>query len=304
MISELVSFKTKDKLELPGLLYVPKRKTKKVLIDLHGNGSSSTFYKVEQNNLLAERLTRKNVAYFPFNNRGGHLIKSFTVGRGKKKHRVLYGCAHERIRECVLDIDAAVSYLKKRGFTTFYLSGHSTGANKICVYNHYKKHGNPFSRYIIVAGGDDTGLYYSALGKKRFSEALRVSRRYARSKRQRELAPKTMSPFYEMSYKSLYDTINPDGDYNVFPFGEYFSGMRLSKKKLFRMFAALDKPTLVIYGSLDEYCIGSSREALNVLEKHTNHPDMLSFTLIPGADHSFAGKRRELANSITTWLSA
>ena len=47
----------------------------------------------------------------------------------------LGGCAYERIRDCVLDIDGAVRELRRRGYRDITLIGHSTGANKIAVYD-------------------------------------------------------------------------------------------------------------------------------------------------------------------------
>ena len=83
--------------------------------------------------------------------------------------------AHEKIKDCVLDIDGAVKFLQKLGYKEFYLAGSSTGANKICVYNHYKPK-NIFKKYILICGGDDTGIYYSALGNKKFFKILNESK--------------------------------------------------------------------------------------------------------------------------------
>ena len=57
--------------------------------------------------------------------------------RGKKEERKRFGMAYEKIKECIEDIDGAISFLKKHGYRKFYLAGASTGANKICVYNFY-----------------------------------------------------------------------------------------------------------------------------------------------------------------------
>jgi len=299
MNMELVSFKTKDDLALPGLLYTPKRKTRKVLIDLHGNGTSSIFYHVEQNREISQALERRGIAYFPFNNRGANLIKSFSVYKNKKKKRVLFGCAYERIKECVLDIDAAVSFLRKRGFQEFYLIGHSTGANKICVYNRYKPR-NSIKKYILSAGGDDTGIYYSMLGKKRFLNLLKKAKRLAHSKKKQELVTNVDYP--AISWQSLYDTINPNGDYNIFPYNEYFDHLALSRKRLFKEFSLIKKPTLVIYGSQDEYLPRSAENVVDVLQEHTDNKEM-NFEIIKDADHSFNGKEKQFAHTVVAWLT-
>jgi len=296
MRTQLLTFSTKDKLNLPGLLYEPNRKTKKVALYLHGNGTSSVFYNSNEHNATANELTKRGISYFPFNNRGAQLIKGFKVN----KKRVLYGTAYECIRECVLDIDAAVACLKREGYREFYLIGASTGANKICVYDHYKKKRNPISKYILLAGGDDMGLYYDALGRQKFLQALRVSRQYSRSK---TLAPQSMTPFFPLSLMSLYDTINPDGDYNVFPFNEHYNDLNLSRRRLFRYFSDLKKETLVIYGENDEYCIQTGKDALEKLKEHAGLGASYTFKLIRGADHGFTGKEDTLSRAVANWLS-
>lgn len=134
-----VSFITPDELTLPGLLYEPDVETKTVAIYLHGNGGSSVFYKPEENTIIAEALVRKNIAYFPFNNRGAGFIQKFKRIINGKKIRKNYGMTYELIKECIIDIDVAIDYLKTKGYRKFYLIGSSTGANKVVVYNFYKK---------------------------------------------------------------------------------------------------------------------------------------------------------------------
>lgn len=301
MKTNLVSFKTKDGLELPGLLYTPDRKNKKVLIDLHGNGTSSSFYHVEQNREVSKVLVKKGIAYFPFNNRGAHLIKSFSFYKNKRKQRISYGSAYELIKECVIDIDSAIAFLEKEGFREFYLMGHSTGANKICVYNYYKPR-NKIKKYILSAGGDDTGIYYKLLGRRRFMALLKKSKTLAKSKRKTELATDVF--YAAMSWQSIYDTINPDGDYNIFPYNEYFDDLGLSRKKLFREFDSIRKPTLVVYGDKDEYLPRPVEEIVDVLKGHTHDKESLDFVTIKGADHSYAGKEREFASKVGKWLTS
>lgn len=61
---QLVQFQSTDGLILPGLLFQPKNKTDKVAIYLHGNGSSSVFYSVDETNNLGKTLNEKNISFF------------------------------------------------------------------------------------------------------------------------------------------------------------------------------------------------------------------------------------------------
>ncbi len=297
----LVQFDTKDKLTLPGLLYEPAHKTKKVALFLHGNGSSSIFYTANFNETIANELAKKGMAYFPFNNRGAHLIKKFSRRVKGKKVSVRYGMTYELIKECPLDIDAAIRFLKRRGYNEFFLIGHSTGANKICVYDHYRPK-NPISKYVLLAGADDMGLYYKELGKEWFRRLLFISKRKTKQGKGRELL-KERELRNIISYQSLYDTINPDGDYNSFPFLEYFSGVKLSKKKLFRQYARINTPTLVVHGEKDEYLIDSAQKTMECLRTFTKHPEKFSFKIIKGADHGFRRHDKELGRVLAIFLA-
>jgi pimeloyl-ACP methyl ester carboxylesterase len=291
-----VDFKTKDGLTLPGLLYRGK-KDKAVVIYLHGNGSTSVFYDEENHQPLVSALAKKNISILYFNNRGAHIIKRLTVRRGKKEERERFGMAYEKIKECVFDIDGAIAFLKKQGYKTFYLAGASTGANKICVYNYYKPKNN-IKKYILLCGGDDTGIYYDVLGKKTFWKLLKEAKKKIKAKHGEEII-KEILPDLIFSYKGFYDIANPDGDYNCFPYYEMFRKVELSTRSLFRYFTSIKKPSLVVYGDHDEFVWGDVSRAVAVLKGYRPEFD---YRIIEGADHRFSNHGRELAKIIAEWL--
>src|SRR6202022_1405638 len=115
-------------------------------------------FESKRTNILAAEFLRSRIAYFPFNNRGAQVLRRLRKGRKS----IAGGMAYERIRDCVFDIDGAIRFLRPRGYAEFALIGHSTGANKIAVYDHYRRR-NPISRYVFLGGADDTGLLYVQL---------------------------------------------------------------------------------------------------------------------------------------------
>lgn len=296
MKPEFIEFQTKDGLTLPGLLYRGK-KDKTAVVYLHGNGSSSVFYDEEKNRPLALALAKKNISTLYFNNRGAHIIKKLYVGQGKNKKRKFFGMAHEKIKECIEDIDGAVYFLKKQGYNKFYLAGASTGANKICVYNFYKPK-NDIEKYILLCGGDDTGIYYHALGKSKFWKLLSKAKKKIKTKHREEII-KEILPDNIFSYIGFFDIANPDGDYNVFPFYEVLYKVKLSKKPLFRHFKSIKKPTLVVYGDKDEYSWGNVQKIVEILKQYQ---PKLVYKIIKGADHGFKNQENKLAETITNWL--
>lgn len=296
---KFVEFKTKDHLVLPGLLYEAKEK-RKIAIYLHGNGSSSVFYDEHEHRDLPKSLDRVGISFLKFNNRGAHIIKKLNIDSKRiKKDRKLFGCAYEVIRDCVLDIDAAVKFVKSLGYKEFYLIGASTGANKICVYNHYKPK-NEVSKYVLLCGGDDTGISYSILGDELFFKLLKESKSKIVNDEGEKIIPEMLEHGEIISYKAFYDLANPDGDYNCFPFSEVLGKARISKKPLFRYFKEIVKPSLVVYGESDEYAWGEVPKLIGVMKKIK--PDF-RYEIIKGADHSFNGKKKELAAIASKWLA-
>lgn len=299
--TKLLQFKSTDDLLLPGLIFEPKGKTKKVALNLHGNGSSSVFYAFERTSSFAEELNKRGVSFFTFNNRGAHYIKKLKIDTKDEKDEIKLGTAYELIKECIKDIDGAIEFLEKLGYKEFYLLGHSTGANKICVYNYYKPK-NKVSKYVMFGGGDDTGLFHDWVGgTKKFKKYLKQAKEQIDKGNGRKLIPKYIVN-YTFSYQAFYDTCNPDGDYNTFPFNEYINKLKLSKKPLFRKYKSIKKPTLVIYGEKDEYCYGDVSRVVEILKKEAPSKKLFDFEIIKDAGHGFDGYEKELARVAAEWL--
>jgi pimeloyl-ACP methyl ester carboxylesterase len=298
----LLNFRSTDGLALPGLLYEPPRRTREVALFLHGNGDASVFYSGRRTNAFAEEMTRRRIAFFPFDNRGAHLVKRLRRKTPRRRESVMGGMTHELIRDCVHDIDGAIAMLRAEGYRRFHLIGHSTGANKICVYNRRKPR-NAIARVVLLAPGDDVGLYYHQLGPARFARALSVATERVAAGRGRELASASLSPF-PISWASLRDTIDPEGDYNVFPFLDGMRGLKLSRKPLFRDYRRLRKPALALFGQNDEYCFGDVPGCVGLLKAHSASRRSSRFVVMPGADHGFHGSESEAGAVMADFLAS
>lgn len=294
---KFVDFQTDDGLTLPGLLYEAKG-SKKIVVYLHGNGSSSVFYEEKEYRDLPRALNEKGISILKFNNRGANVIKRLNIlKKGFEEERRPFGMAFEKIKECVPDIDGAVKFLQTLGYKEFYLAGASTGANKICVYDHYKPI-NIFKKYILICGGDDTGIYYSTFGDKKFFKLLDKAKIKIKNGQGEELMKDILSTEV-FSYQGFYDIANPDGDYNCFPFSEAFGGVKISKKPLFRYFNGIKKDSIVIYGEKDEFAWSEIKKVMETLKKYQPN---FEYKVINDADHRFTGKQNELAAIISKWI--
>lgn len=287
---QLVRFCATDEVSLAGLLYAPQRRTTRAAIFLHGMGGS---FEPHRSNLLGARFAEAGIAFFTFNNRGSYLMRRLGGSRG--------GMAFERIRECVHDIDGAVRELRRRGYRDFTLVGHSTGANKIAVYDHYKQR-NFVKRYIFLGGGDDTGMAYEHLGPRRFHATLEKAKAMIQAKRGDEIMPEALAFPPPLSWSAFYDLANPDGDYNVFPFLELMRGVRLGRKPRFRHLRGVRKPALAIWGENDEYCYGDVSACVAVTAEALGPKPNFELAILAEANHGFIGKEQELADLMLDWI--
>lgn len=283
-------FEATDGVKLSGLLYEPKKKSRRAVIFLHGTGGASVFSS-RRTNRLASEMTERGIAWFAFDNRGAQIVRRIGGEYG--------GMAFERIRDCVFDIDGAVRELWRRGYRELYLAGHSTGANKIAVYN-ARKPRNRIRAYVLLAGGDDTGLLYEQLGAAGLRHAVDRARRKIRNGDGDTFVPESLSDV-PMSWRSFYDVANPDGDYNVFPFREVIDGVRLSRKPHFHHVRAIRKPALFVYGDSDEYA-SDIRKCVAVLADAVGAQPNIEIVVMEDADHGFSGREAELGALMADWL--
>ena len=273
-LCQLVRFESTDGVNLAGLLFEPnvgRASARQAIIWLHGTGGASVFESA-RTNVLARVFNEHRIAFFPFNNRGAQYVR--------RAGRHYGGSAYERIRDCIYDIDGAVRELRRRGFRDITLAGHSTGANKIAVYDHYRPR-NPVKRYVLIAGADDAGLEYANYGPRRFRDYLRKAKTMPRA---------ALIPGRMMSWRAFYDMANPNGDYNVFPWDPAVRGRRP-----FRFIRGIRKPALYIYGERDEFGFDTA-----LLAKHIGPRGEI--VVIGDADHGFSEHGEELGRIIAEWV--
>lgn len=300
---EHIAFTTPDGFSLPGLWYSPERNdTQTVCVFLHGCGSSSVFYKVEKMHIFAQELSKQGIHFLAFNNRGAHYIKKLSQEKNGETQDIRLGTALEKIVDCVPDIQGAIEYIQKRGMKKIILLGESTGANKIVVYNHYVPD-NPITAYVCVGGGDDMGLWAQQFGFENWKNILQTCMNKISAGVGDQLYSVDLNAGI-MSYQSLFDVLNPDGDYNCFPYTEYFRKEKWSTQPLFRYWSEIKKPTFVLYGSDDIFTSETPAKAIKALQKHQNPSAHIEYQIVKNADHSFHGNEsEEIGQTIRWWQS-
>lgn len=287
--NKFIQFKTEDGLTLPGIFFEANN-SREIGIYIHGSGSSSIFK--YDNYYIAQELLKKGISLLMFDNRGAHLINKIVVNKEGSVRKELFGSAYEIIKDCVFDINASLDFVKSLGYKDICLIGGSTGANKICIYNHYFPN-NKIQKYVLISGGDDIGYFLNKLGKEKFYSLFREAEKKINNNKGDNIIEELIPSFF-FTYKTFYHMLNPEGDNNVFQFSN-----RPTKNPPFQYFREIKKPTLVIYPQTDKFVDMKIEDAINLLKKFKPNFD---YKIIKNSSHSFSSGMNEVSRFISDWL--
>jgi len=143
MRSPIVEVETKDGLPLYGLLSESNKNT--IVINTHG--TAGNFYEENFLNKLAEVIHKKGISFLSTNNRGAYVLQAYSPR----------GSAMEHFEDCVLDIDAWMSFVISKGYSKIILQGHSLGSEKVVYYMNKGKYKDKISAVILLGFSDSFG---------------------------------------------------------------------------------------------------------------------------------------------------
>lgn len=274
--AELVRFNTSDGLELHGALFRPKSRSRTVIIHIHG--WIGNFYENKFIEAIAQKAAKQGVALLSFNNRGTGIVSDLIA---RKKHSVKYrriGGSLERFQDCVIDISAAITFLRAKGFSSFILQGHSLGCQKAVYFMSRAGH-RGVKALILLSPVDDVKYVRSHCGKKYEANLAKA--------KAGKLLPSMQ--FYPMiTPEKFLDVADPQS----------VPGRLLDYSGKLAALRKLKVPLLVILGSDDEYD-ASPEESIAAIRKAvpTAHIEMIN-----ESGHVFAGFEREVSGTVSKWL--
>lgn len=282
MRQELVRINSMDGIEQPGILYTPIQNTNKIVIHIHG--LYGNFYENRFLDVLAKAYTEKNYAYLTFNNRGRDAISELLKGDDS----VIIGASFERFKDCLLDIEGVVNWVREKGYQEIVLEGHSYGCNKILYY--YTKKKNLDIKGIVLLGPCDIPSECKKfLTSEEYKLAKEESTRLVKVKKEKELIDFSPMPNGKISAATYYNDFLPEGEDD---FIRYIDGEDGKSEVLNN----IDIPVLVVFGDVDE-CVLT--EPIDVVKKYLkNNIHDCNIEIIHGANHSFTNKYEELAETI------
>jgi len=284
MKTSLRRIKTKSGLEHVGLLYEPERKSKIAVAHVHGMGGN--FYENQFLDYLAETLTKNGIAFAPFNNSGvGHI-----QWLNKKGKNVKRGDAFEKFKDCIEDIDAQISFLKKKGFKKIYLAGHSLGAPKVVHYLSKTKD-RRVKGLILLAPADMHGL--TKQNKKDYRRDLTEAKRLVKAGRGNELLSNYLDDFYPISAHS-YLSLNVKPNSGVLSFHD--------PDYKFRQLNSISVPILTVFGKKDFAQVVKPEKVVEIISANTKKSPRVDTKVLGNAPHSFAGYEPKMAKEISVWI--
>lgn len=286
----LTEIVTKDKLIHQGLYYRPSRPGEKAILWVHG--LTDNFYgDLSALEALSECCEKEGWGLASFNTRGHDIVasvKKLDPQNPKGQTSISLGSSYENFADCVYDIDAAMTFLKKQGFLQVILAGISTGANKVCYYAGTQKDPR-IAGVILVSPISDVPIESKS---KQYKENVKQMKTLVKQKKGELLMSGiTYLPLTPKRYLSLFD---PGGIEDVF---DYYS-----KQPKLTVFSRIKKPICVVLAGADEYTDRPVSETLNVLRGHHRSINFQGF-IIPNAFHSFGGQEQEVVSTILHWVS-
>lgn len=282
MKQELVRINSIDNIEQPGILYSPNNDTNKIVIHVHGlNGN---FYENRFIDILAKSYTDNNYAFLTFNNRGRDFITELLKGND---FTIIGGCL-ERFKDCILDIDGIVNWIKNKGYNEIILEGHSYGCNKVLYYYNHKK-SDSIKKIVLLAPCDIPSEGKKFLSKEEYEKTKSDSTRLVQEGKESVLIDFPVMANGKIAAGTYYYDFLPGGEND---FIRYVDGVN-GKSEILN---SIDIPTLIIFGDVDE-CVLT--QPIDIVKEYlTNNINDCNIQIIEGADHLYSGRYEDLGKVI------
>lgn len=289
-----ISFMTEDNVKLDGILYESNILTKEVVISIHGM-SSNCFKKRED--ILADEITKGNISYFCFNNRGHDLTVYTDKYIDGKRTKIITGTTYEDVLDSYYDIKGAIKAMLDIGYEKINLQGHSLGCTKIVyTYNRLKKENDTevlskISSVVLLSLVDimDTQKYYL---RDKYDVMLEYANQKEVENKTNELMPKAAF-IHPISIKTYLRYFKYNDEIN-------FSRYRDTNCN-FEELNNIDVPIFIRWGNNQEMILQEAGDLVNHITSKINNI-YKDIDYIDGANHGYDGKEMILANQVLSFL--
>lgn len=291
---ELINFMATDGVNLEGILYKASANiSEKIILSVHGM-TSNCFKKRDIE--IAKKANEKGIDYFAFNNRGSEIVKYIEKETEGQPAKELAGTAYEDVLEGYEDIVGAIIKLKELGYKNIYLQGHSLGCTKI-VYTYNELINNDETEIlenikgVILLSLVDIPMALKVYLRDNFKKYLDYAEKLEHENKIYEMMPRE-SFIHPISVKSFlrYARDNKDID-----FANYGKDNELEKLNNIQV------PLFMRWGNDNEMIIQQADE-LSTMVNNIITNENKNIDYIDGANHSYTGKEKELAEQIVEFV--
>lgn len=236
---EITRIKTSDGLKLQGILFEPMEGAKDIIIHIHG--WTGNFYENVFIEHIANACIESNCAFLSFNTRGAGFVQEFLKKKENSVEYVKIGGSLEKFEECIIDIEAAISFVKDRGYEDIILEGHSTGCQK-SIYYKYKTEDDCVKGLILLEPADDPAFVKGFLGE-RYDEAMNLANELIDGGKQFDVMPAWISFGVNLSAQKFVSISDAESN----------EGRLLHLAGELNELKSLDCPVLVVSAQNSEY---------------------------------------------------
>lgn len=280
---------TKDNLELAGLLYEPDKKSKKILVHVHG--MAGNFYENKFLDHIANTLTSNGIGFLTFNNRGCEYIKDmYRVVDGWRKYTRI-GDTYEKFEDCILDIQAAIDFAEGKGFAEIHLSGHSLGAPKVAFYLSETKDAR-IKTVAFLSPADMVGL---AKMDKDYDIDMKMAKDMIAKRKGNEIMPKLIWGESYLTANTLMDLSDEKSKVAIF---NYYD----PKDKL-TVLSEISTPAITIMGKKDEALSIPVEKVMERMKESMKSSKKIETVILGDANHQYDGYQDQLAGILVNWIN-
>lgn len=290
MMTHLVTISTEDRLTLDGAIYLPKQKTKKIVINTHG--VAHNFYSPGFIQEMSKSYTNSGWAFLTMNNRGHDYINETKLNISKEKYKIL-GSAYENFEDCIFDIRAYIDFAVKQGYKQIVLQGHSLGATKVAYYT--AKTGDKRVNGLIFGSPiDHVGLFNM---KDDLEYRTGLLKKALTAIKNKQKTPLVIKRVYEETMQIL-----PETYVSLFSRGGVSDIFNTYDEKAKSLLSKITVP-IFVFLSRGEFSLKGNKKTLEIIKAKATNCHDFTYKLLTGSSHTYFGHEKEAANCASLWVT-
>ena len=184
---EFILLNTSDGCFLPGLIQRCEKKSKSIIIFIHGSGGN--FFKSNYYEEMYEDFNYYGYDFMICNNRGSEQFFRLHRNNGGISETIKAGNIYENFDESIYDISAAVNYAKEGGYKDIILIGQSLGTLKV---QYYCEQIGDINKVILLSPVDMVSRFRFRV-KDKYNELVDISKKLVEEGRPYEMVTNEFS---------------------------------------------------------------------------------------------------------------